>query len=462
MLKRYYYHLLSRYLAVSIRPKDTAVFIDPRPALLCEPPPCERALILWTQSTDLPPTPAGWALLENWDAVRAARPDYIVLAGNLHYTNDALAFLDKVHDVCATEARVIAIQYSAVWKPLLMLASGMGWRDPMPNANWISPEDLNNFARLSNFEVVMHAPRVLLPVFVPFFSWLANRWLSQLPLFRLFDLMIINMLRPVFINTRSAQDFPGKDVACNSHSRRPSTSVIIPARNESGNIEAVFQRIPVMGPADEWIFVEGHSTDNTWAEIQRCAGLYKDRLEGRTVKILQQPAHGKKDAVCAGFEAAKNEILMILDADLTTPPEDLPKFYRALVDGKGEFINGCRLVYPMENRAMRFLNMCANKFFAVAFSYVLGQPLKDTLCGTKAFLKSTYDRLATHRTYFGNCDPFGDFDLIFGATRLGLKIIEIPVRYHARTYGETNIHRFRDGLTLFRMLWFAARKLRFL
>ncbi len=457
MLKRYYYNLLFQYLAVSIRPQDAAVFVNPRPALLREKPPCKQALFLWTQNNVPAPTAEGWTLLESWAAVQAARPDYIVLAGNLHYMNDVQAFLDQVMAVCRRETRVIALQYSAMWKPLLMLASRLGWRDPMPNANWISPEDLDNFARLSSFEVVTRTPRVLLPVFVPLVSWLANRWLSQLPFFRLFDLMVVNVLCPI---PAAKRNFGPSSLALNSS--RPSVSVVIPARNESGNIEAALQRTPAMGPEDELIFVEGHSRDDTWAEIQRCAEAYKDRLQGRTIKALHQPGKGKKDAVYAGFAVAKNEVLMILDADLTMPPEDLPKFYSALVDGKGEFINGCRLVYPMEGKAMRFLNMCANEFFALTFSYVLGQRLKDTLCGTKVFLKSTYARFVTHREFFGDFDPFGDFDLIFGAARLGLKIIEIPVRYRARTYGETNINRFRDGLILLKMLWFAARKLRFL
>jgi hypothetical protein len=373
---------------------------------------------------------------------------------------DVQSFLDQVRDVCAHETRVIVIQYSEMWKPMLAMASRMGWRDPMPNANWISPDDLNNFSRLSDFEMVTTTSRVLLPVWVPLISWLANRWFSQLPIFRLFNLMRVNILRPLSVPVESPRNYPEKNAALDAI--RPSVSVIIPARNEAGNIEAAFKRTPLMGPSDELIFVEGHSTDKTWTEIQRCASLYKDRLEGRTIKILQQSGKGKKNAVYEGFATAKNEVLMILDADLTMPPEDLSKFYRALIDGKGEFINGCRLVYPMEDRAMRFLNMCANEFFAMAFSYVLGQPLKDTLCGTKVFLKSTYERLAAHREFFGDFDPFGDFDLIFGAARLGLKILEIPIRYRARTYGETNINRFRDGQTLLRMLWFAARKLRFL
>jgi glycosyltransferase involved in cell wall biosynthesis len=233
----------------------------------------------------------------------------------------------------------------------------------------------------------------------------------------------------------------------------------VPARNEAGNIEAVLTRFPKMGPDDELIFVEGHSTDNTWEKIQEIAEKYAQKL---TIKIARQDGKGKGDAVRKGFSIASKEILMILDADLTVPPEDLPKFYYALVSGKGEFINGTRLVYPMEKKAMRFWNIVGNKFFATAFSFVLGQRLKDTLCGTKVLTRANYLKIATHRSYFGEFDPFGDFDLLFGASRLGLKIIEIPIASKERTYGETNIQRWRHGALLFRMLFFAARRIKFL
>jgi len=152
---------------------------------------------------------------------------------------------------------------------------------------------------------------------------------------------------------------------------------------------------------------------------------------------------------------------MILDADLTVPPEDLPRFYEALVSGKGEFVNGVRLVYPMEHQAMRFLNMVGNKLFSLAFSWLLGQPIKDTLCGTKALWKRHYDLIATNRAYFGDFDPFGDFDLLFGAAKLNLKIIDLPIRYRERTYGETNIHRWQHGWLLLKMVWFAVRRIKF-
>jgi glycosyltransferase involved in cell wall biosynthesis len=214
-----------------------------------------------------------------------------------------------------------------------------------------------------------------------------------------------------------------------------------------------------MGPSDELIIIEGNSTDNTWTKIQEVAKKHKGTF---TIKIGQQDGKGKGDAVRKGFSMASKEILMILDADLTVPPEDLPKFYKAIVEGKGEYINGSRLVYPMEKKAMRFFNMIGNKFFAMAFSFVLGQRFKDTLCGTKVLTRENYIQLAKNRTYFGDFDPFGDFDLIFGSARMGLKIVEVPIAYRERTYGDTNISRWHHGVILLRMLIFAARKIKFI
>jgi len=234
-------------------------------------------------------------------------------------------------------------------------------------------------------------------------------------------------------------------------------SVIVPARNEAGNIEDIFARTPEMGHGTELVFVEGHSRDDTYTAIERAIAKYPKRR----CKLLKQTGKGKGDAVRLGFANASGDILMILDADLTVPPEDLPRFYEVLVSGKGEFVNGVRLVYPMEGQAMRFLNIVGNKFFSLAFSWLLGQPIKDTLCGTKALWKRDYDSIADNRAYFGDFDPFGDFDLLFGAARLNLKIIDLPIRYRERTYGETNIHRWQHGWLLLKMVWFAVRRIKF-
>jgi glycosyltransferase involved in cell wall biosynthesis len=216
--------------------------------------------------------------------------------------------------------------------------------------------------------------------------------------------------------------------------------------------------MPKFGKHIEILFVEGNSTDDTWAKIQEIQRKYQTTHD---IKILQQPGKGKGDAVRAGYSVATGDILMILDADLTVPPEDLPKFYHAIASGKAEFINGSRLVYPMQKKAMRPLNSLGNKFFSIAFSWLLEQPIKDTLCGTKVMFRSDYIKLAANRKFFGDFDPFGDFDLIFGAYKLNLKIIDLPIRYQERTYGDTNISRFRHGFLLLKMVLFAAGKIKF-
>jgi glycosyltransferase involved in cell wall biosynthesis len=244
----------------------------------------------------------------------------------------------------------------------------------------------------------------------------------------------------------------------NQADKPASVSVIVPARNEAGNIADIMKRVPEMGSGTEIIFIEGHSQDDTLNEIKRQQEIFSKR----NTALFQQTGKGKGDAVRLGFEKAAGQILMILDADLTVPPEDLPRFYHALVSGKGEFINGVRLVYPMQDEAMRFLNLVGNKFFSSAFTWLLNQPIKDTLCGTKVLFKKDYQKIADNRDYFGDFDPFGDFDLLFGATKLNLKVVDLPIRYRRRMYGETNISRFRHGALLLRMVTFSAGKLKFI
>ncbi len=245
----------------------------------------------------------------------------------------------------------------------------------------------------------------------------------------------------------------------NSHQRKEkSVSVVIPARNEAGNIDDILARVPNMGLRTELIFVEGNSTDDTYAAIERRLKEFPDR----PWSLYRQTGRGKGDAVRLGFRQATGDVLMILDADLTVPPEDLPRFYEAIVEGKGDFINGVRLVYPMEDQAMRLLNLVGNKFFSLTFSWLLGQPIRDTLCGTKVLSRKDYQRIAANQSYFGDFDPFGDFDLLFGAAKLNLRIVDVAIRYRERKYGATNIQRWRHGIALLRMALFASRKIKFI
>ncbi len=232
--------------------------------------------------------------------------------------------------------------------------------------------------------------------------------------------------------------------------------MVVPARNEKGNIEPAIRRIPRLCDGLEIILVEGHSTDGTFEEMKRVQAAYPDR----DIKVMTQPGKGKADAVFAAFDAARGDALVILDADLTVPPEQLSKFWEAIRSGRGEFINGTRLVYPKEQGAMRFINLMGNRFFSLMFSWLLNQRYTDTLCGTKALRRSHYQRLKAEHAFFGDFDPFGDFHLIFGAAKLNLKTVEIPIRYGARVYGQTNISRFRDGFLLLKMVRFAYLRMK--
>jgi len=233
---------------------------------------------------------------------------------------------------------------------------------------------------------------------------------------------------------------------------------VIPCRNEAGHIRPLVESLPELPSGSEFLFVEGHSTDDTAAVIEQVVAERRDL----PLRFLRQPGKGKGDAVRFGFAQSKGDVLLILDSDMGVAPSDVPKFVAALARGKGEFVNGSRLVYPMEGKAMRFLNLLANKCFALLFSWLLGQQVRDTLCGTKVLWRDDYERIATHRSFFGDFDPFGDFDLLFGASRLNLHIVDLAIRYRERRYGETNISRFRHGWLLLRMSLFAARKLRLL
>ena len=380
--------------------------------------------------------------IQSLEQMKNQKVNYFLLNGSLHYERDIQATLSQIQKDMIPSSRLILIYYSSLWKPIITLATWLGLRTKEPEQNWLSHEDIENFLLLSDLELVRREQKVLLPVYIPIFSNLLNRYIAPLPFFRNFCLVNLAVAKPI-----------------SQPMQKASVSIVVPARNEEGNIENIVKRIPKMGEEDELIFVEGNSTDNTWKKIQEVAKEYKGHLK---IKITQQEGKGKGDAVRKGFGMAEKEILMILDADLTVPPEDLPKFYRAIVEGKGEFINGSRLVYPMEKKAMRFFNMIGNKFFSLAFSFVLGQRFKDTLCGTKVLTRENYLKLAVNRTYFGEFDPFGDFDLIFGASRMCLKIVEVPITYRERTYGDTNISRWKHGTILLAMLVFAARRIKFI
>lgn len=370
--------------------------------------------------------------------------DYIVLSDLINDLWDVQAVLDNLRHVCTSHTRLVINYYSRLWQIPMDIARRLKLAKPVLTQNWFTPHDVESILKLSDCEVIRSTSEIICPVYIPLVTGLLNRFVGKLWPFRIASLTNVIVARPLLARENSGS--------------KTTVSVVVAARNEAGNVPEIFRRVPQLADGTELIFVEGGSSDNTYEAIQQEMTKYPEL----DCKLFRQTGTGKGDAVRLGFEKATGDILMILDADLTVLPEVLPRFVEALISGKGEFINGVRLVYPMQKRAMRFFNLLGNKFFSMAFSWMLGQQIKDTLCGTKVLRKDRYELICANRAYFGDFDPFGDFDLIFGSARLNLKMIDLPVRYQERTYGTTNIQRWKHGVLLLKMFLFGTKKIKFL
>src|SRR5271168_3118419 len=356
----------------------------------------------------------------------------VLINGTFNHDFDIQALLLQLKAKLARTSRLMVVLYNPYLRWAYYLTNRLGIRKGDLPSTFVTRVDLENIAKVAGFEIVRQRLAVYCPWKMLGLGTAINRVLPLVPLLRWFSLTSVVVLRPL------------PDPSLNG------VSCVIPARNERGNIENALKRFPDLGCEAEIIFVEGHSTDGTWEEILRVSALYKDQFR---ILAVQQPGKGKADAVRLGFSHAREDLLVILDADLTMPPEMLTRFSYAYDQGHGDFINGSRLVYQMEGEAMRFLNRMGNIFFAKMLSSVLDVRLGDSLCGTKLVTRHDYERMVAWRKDFGEFDPFGDFELLFPAAELGLEIVDVPVRYLARTYGETNIQRFRHGLQLLKMTW---------
>ncbi|MBI5642246.1 MAG: glycosyltransferase [Deltaproteobacteria bacterium] len=343
----------------------------------------------------------------------------------------------------SVDTRLIVINYNYLWRPLVFMAEKIGWKVPQPTQNWLNIPVIENILYLSGYEVVKKYHQVLFPVGVPILSWFLNDAVAKLPFIK---------------NLCFLQIVVAKKIAAMPAERKYSVSVIVPCKNEKGNVEDAVRRIPEMGKGTEIIFCDDKSTDGTVEEIKRMMALYPEK----NIKVVPGPGICKAKNVWTGFDAASGDILMILDADLTVIPEELPYFYNAIAEGRGEFINGSRMIYPMQDQAMRTLNIIGNKFFSLSFSYLLGQRLTDTLCGTKVLWRKDWPRVKALLGSWGVSDRWGDYELIFGAAKLHLKIVEVPVHYLERVYGETKMtKRLQNGLVMLRMCVAALKKFKF-
>lgn len=372
------------------------------------------------------------------DIPRTLAFDYIILSCHTMCIEDIHHFFILLQRVCHAGTRIVIDTYSYLWEPFLWMAQKMGLRRPTVFKNWVSRDDLANFLYTTNFQVVTTGRFTLLPIYIPLLSTLFNTVFVHIPLIRCLSLNEWIVARPHMLSI---------------HTTHNSTiSVIIPCKNERGTIETIVQQFPKLGGSTELIFIDGHSHDGTFEEMERVQKLYPEK----NISCYVQDGRGKGDAVRKGFDKARGEIVVIHDGDNTVLPEELPKFVQTLISGRGEFINGSRLVYDIE--AMRFLNVLANYFFTIVLSWILNQRVKDTLCGTKMLWRSDYQRIATNRAFFGEFDPFGDFDLLFGAAKLNLKIIDVPVHYKHRQYGKPQVNHFVHGWILLYMSLIGIRK----
>ena len=369
--------------------------------------------------------------------------DYVILSDLVNDLWDVQHVLESLRRHVHPGTRIGLNFYSRLWEIPRRIAEKLGLARRQLPQNWLTAEDVANLLHLAGFEPIRASCEVMCPIRLPLIDTLCNRYLVRLAAFRWFGITNLMIARPAPAHPSDPE---------------PVVSVIVPARNEEGNIGQILDQVPQMGAGTELIFVEGNSSDDTYGAIEREIARRRDPR----AKLFRQTGKGKGDAVRLGFAEATGDLLMILDADLSVPPEDLPRFYEAWRSGKGEFINGVRLVYPMEDGAMRPLNFLGNKFFSLAFTWLLSQSIKDTLCGTKVLSRAQYEVIAANRAYFGEIDPFGDFDLIFGAAKYHLKFVDLPVRYRERVYGETNIRRWSHGWLLLRMAALATRRIKFI
>lgn len=357
----------------------------------------------------------------------------ILLNGILNHSDDIQGLLKKLKQNLSRSSRLVVVAYNPYLKWIYKFATLLGIRKGPAPSTFVTFTALNNLCKIAGYEIIRSRPVGFFP-----FKWIIigpilNRVMPIIPIFKYLGLAYVIVLRPII-----------------AEKQKPSLSIVIPARNEKQNIENAILRMPEFAGTDiEIIFIEGHSDDETWEEIQRVKEKYASNVN---IKAYQQSGIGKSDAVNLGFSHAGGDLFTILDADLTMPPEQLEQFYNVYCEGLADFVNGSRLVYPMEKEAMRFLNQLGNVFFAKMLSYVLDAKLSDSLCGTKLFSKHDYCRILSWRNEFGKFDPFGDFELLFPAAVLSLGIIDVPIRYRSRTYGDTNISRFRHGWMLFKML----------
>ena len=449
---RYYYELLNRLLRFLVEPqkKVLSVRCDTGNVLAAVRPRNGKGIDICAEIVEIaqqrnPPFEFAVAFPDKEEFQQAFKPDEkfdYILFNDIGDTVDVLQALRNLTPLCQRHTRVLVTTYNHLWEPLVTFAEWSGMKVPRTEQNWLSTADIRNLLKLAGFEALETHRVVLLPKYLPLLSSFLNRFCARLPF-----LSKLCMTQVVVARMMPTPFLPEKF----------SASVVIPCKNEKGNVEDAVRRVPSLGGWTEIIFCDDRSTDGTAEEVRRVASCYPERH----IRLEHGPGICKSKNVWTGFDAARGDIVMILDADLTTMPEELVYFMDVMVSGQAEFVNGSRLIYPVPKGAMNEANMLGNKFFSVAFTYLLGQRVKDTLCGTKVLWRSDWERIRPMLGSWGTEDRWGDYELLFGAAKLNLKILDLPVHYQERIYGSTKMTKvFRNGLVMLRMCWHGFLKLK--
>ena len=449
---RYYYELQSRLLRFLVEPRKKVLSVrcGTGDLLAVVQPNTGKGIDICAEIVEIaqqrnPSFEFAVAFPDKEEFQEAFRPgdkfDYI-LFNDIGDTVDVLQALRNLKPFCQRQTRVLVTTYNHLWEPLVTFAEWVGMKVPRTEQNWLSTADIRNLLKLAGFEALETHRIVILPKYFPLLSVFFNRFCARLPFLSklcMTQVVVARMLPP--------------PVA----SKELSVSVVIPCKNERGNVEDAVRRIPPLAGRTEIIFCDDQSTDGTAEEVLRVQSLYPEK----NIRLEHGPGVCKSRNVWTGFNAATGDILMILDADLTTIPEELPFFIDVIVSGQAEFVNGSRLVYPVPKGAMTGANMLGNKFFSVTFTYLLGQRVKDTLCGTKVLWRADWERIKPMLGSWGTEDHWGDYELLFGAAKLNLKILDLPVHYQERIYGSTKMTKvFRNGLVMLKMCWHGFLKLK--
>jgi len=449
---RYYYELLHRLLRFLVEPqkKVLSVRCDTGNLLAVLQPSKGKGIDICPEIIEIaqqrsPSCEFAVAFPDKEEFQRAFKADEkfdYILFNDIGDTVDVLQALRNLTPLCQRHTRVLVTTYNHLWEPLVTFAEWVGMKVPRTEQNWLSTADIRNLLKLAGFEALETHRVVLLPKYLPLLSSFLNHFCARLPFLSklcMTQVVVARMIPPPLLPESL------------------SVSVVIPCKNEKGNVEDAVRRIPSLADQVEIIFCDDQSTDGTAEEVLRVQALYPEK----NIRLEHGPGVCKSRNVWTGFNAARGDILMILDADLTTIPEELPYFIDVIVSGQAEFVNGSRLVYPVPKGAMNGANMLGNKFFSVAFTYLLGQRVKDTLCGTKVLWRSDWERIKPMLGSWGTEDRWGDYELLFGAAKLNLKILDLPVHYQERIHGSTKMTKvFRNGLVMLKMCWHGFLKLK--